>query len=213
MALEKDYLESLGLEIAKRKYYNAARVESVIEDLDRRIASLEGKNSSLGAENTALEKKGAALEGKNAALEEENAALRARAEALACGRVEIGDAILSARTIAQQLVAEAREQADAILAEARERAERLLSDAEDEARERTAVCEEREQRTVRAAQDAYLQLRGQCLDAVKLLDGEWQRFLCSLGGDAAEETLPADVADKLGAIAQSLEQIGAEEEA
>ena len=92
MALGKEYFESLGLEIAKRKYYNAAKVESVIEDFSRRAAVLEGEK--------------AALEKGRAALESENAALRTRAEALSCGREEIGDAILSAKVISQQLLAD-----------------------------------------------------------------------------------------------------------
>ena len=185
MSSGKEYLESLGLEIAKRKYYNAAKVESVIADFSRRIA----------------------------ALEEENASLRTRAEALACGRVEIGDAILSAKTISQQIIAEAREQADAILAGARAEAERIALETEENTRAMTAACEAREQRTVRAAQDSYLQLREQCLDAVRMLDGEWQRFLCSFGGDAPEDgtDLPDDLPDKLGVIAQSLREIDADE--
>ena len=185
MATGKEYLESLGLEIAKRKYYNAAKVESVIGDFSRRIA----------------------------ALEEENASLRARAEALACGRVEIGDAILSAKTISQQIIAEAREQADAILAEARAEADRLAGESEESSRALKAACEEREQRTVRAAQDCYLQLREQCLSAVRLLDEEWQRFLCSFDDEAPEkEALPDDLSERLGAIAQSLDALGAEED-
>ncbi len=184
MALGKEYLESLGLEIAKRKYYNAAKVESVIEDFKRRSAALEG----------------------------ENASLRERVEALSCGREEIGEAILSAKTIARQLIAEAQEQADALLAEARDKAEAIVSEAEEKSRELTAACEEREQKTIRGAQDCYLQLRERCLGAVTLLDGEWQRFLCSLGDEPPkEEALPGDLEEKLGAIARSLDEIGADE--
>ena len=169
----KEYFESLGLEIAKRKYYNAAKVESVIGEFSRRAA----------------------------ALEEENASLRKRVEALACGREEIGEAILSAKTISQQLIAEAKEQAETILADARAEAGRL-----------TAEAEEREQRTIRAAQESYLQLRGQCQSAVKLLDGEWQRFLCSFGDElpAKEEALPGDFADRLGALAACLAEMDEE---
>ena len=169
----KEYFESLGLEIAKRKYYNAAKVESVIGEFSRRAA----------------------------ALEEENASLRKRVEALACGREEIGEAILSAKTISQQLIAEAKEQAETILADARAEAGRLAAEAE-----------EREQRTIRAAQESYLQLRGQCQRAVKLLDGEWQRFLCSFGDElpAKEEALPGDFADRLGALAACLAEMDEE---
>ena len=181
MVSGKEYLESLGLEIAKRKYYNAAKVESVIGDFSRRIA----------------------------ALEEENSSLRARAESLACGRVEIGDAILSAKTISQQIIAEAREQADAILAEARAEAERIAEETQENARAATAACEAREQRTIRAVEDCYLQLREQCLDAVRMLDGEWQRFLCAFGEDAPEkeEALPEDLSERLGELAAGLAEL------
>ncbi len=186
MPTGKEYFESLGLEIAKRKYYNAAKVESVIGDFSRRAA----------------------------ALEEENASLRKRVEALACGREEIGEAILSAKTISQQLIAEAREQAESILADARAEAGRLTAEAAERARALTAAAEEREQKTIRAAQESYLQLRGQCQEAVRLLDGEWQRFLCSFGDDLPEkkEALPGDLADRLGALAACLSEIDAEDE-
>ncbi len=210
MAQGKELLESLGLEIAKRKYYNAAKVESVIEDFSRRSDLLEGENTALKGENTAL--KG------------ENLTLRERVEALACGREEIGDAILSAKVISQQLIAEAKEQAEAILAEAREQAERLVAEAEEKAgrlsteaeekaRALTAECAEREQRAVQAAEESYLHMREKSLDAVRLIDSEWQRFLCALGDDGPKkEPLPADLADKLGEIAQSLGEIEAEDE-
>ena len=180
----KEYFESLGLEIAKRKYYNAAKVESVIGEFSRRAA----------------------------ALEEENASLRKRVEALACGREEIGEAILSAKTISQQLIAEAKEQAETILADARAEAGRLTAEAEERSRALAAAAEEREQRTIRAALESYLQLRGQCQSAVKLLDGEWQRFLCSFGDElpAKEEALPGDFADRLGALAACLAEMDEE---
>ena len=184
MPTGKEYFESLGLEIAKRKYYNAAKVESVIGDFSRRAA----------------------------ALEEENASLRKRVEALACGREEIGEAILSAKTISQQLITEAKEQAETILADARAEAGRLTAEAEERSRALAAAAEEREQRTIRAAQESYLQLRGQCQSAVKLLDGEWQRFLCSFGDElpAKEEALPGDFADRLGALAACLAEMDEE---
>ena len=205
MAPDKDFLASLGLEIAKKKYYNAAKVESVVEELHSRAA----------------------------ALEEQNAALRARVEDMSYGKEEIGDAILSAKAIAQQLLAEAREEADALTAAAREKAEGLLAEAREEAEkqlsgvreeavrlkaeseERLSVCESREQEAIRRVEDIYLQLRGQYESALRTLDGEWQRFLCSLGDERAKKTeppLPEDLAEKLGEIAQSLEEIGEEEE-
>ncbi len=197
MPLEKEYLESLGLEIAKKKYYNAAKVESVIETFSRRSAELES----------------------------ENALLRERAEALDSGREEIGDAILSAKVVARQLIAEAKEQAEALLSDAKREAEETLSAAKEESERLVAEAKEkaealfedgetREQKTIRGAQDAYLHLREQCLDAVKMLDGEWQRFLCSFSDESdAQSRLPDEFSDKLGELAECLSEIEEDTEA
>ena len=187
MALSREYLESLGLEIAKRKYYNAARVESVIEELSRR----------------------------SAALEEENVSLRKRIDSMSYSREEICEAILSAKTIAQHLVAEAREEADGILAGAREEAARTLAEAEERHRVLFAECDGLEQKTIRNMENCYLQIREQGLSSVKLLDEEWRRFLCSFGEGAAQKAdpaLPEDLAERLGAIAESFSELRAEDE-
>lgn len=186
MASGKEYLEFLGLEIARRKFYIAEKVEKVVEDLCRRTEALEAENSEL----------------------------RARAEALACGREEIGEAILSAKTISQQLIAEAREQAETMLEEARKKAECLVAEAEERTSELSAACESREQKTIRAVEDCYLRMREECLGTAKILDSEWQRFLCSFGEEApkGEQELPGDLSERLGAIAQSLSEIDADNE-
>ncbi len=182
MALDKEYLESLGLEIAKKKYYNAAKVESVIEELHRRSAQLI----------------------------DENAALQERLGSLSYGREEIGDAILSAKTIAQHLLAEAQEKADRLLAEAREQADRLAAEAEEKRQRVFDACAAREQEAVERVRNCYVQLRELHLSSVEQLDGDWQRFLCSLGDGEEDAALPDDLDEKLGAIAAGLDAIDGE---
>lgn len=215
MALDREYLASLGLEIAKRKYYNASKVEDVVESFCRREAEIRRERDAL-AEN--------------------NETLRSRLEALSFGREEIGDAILSAKTISQQLIGDAREKADAlmaesvdgadklisaaqekaerIVAEARERAEALVAEAEAKRDAILAESEGREQNAVASVESVYLRMRAQALDAVRTLDGEWQRFLCSLGEDetAKPGALPDDLPEKLGEIAESLSALDDEAE-
>ena len=212
MALDRNYLSSLGLEIAKKKYYNAAKVEDVLESFQLDAARLAQENSALGRENSDL---------------------RAKLDSLSYGREEIGDAILSAKTIAQQLIADAQQRAEAltaesienadtlitaaqekaerIVAEARERATALVSDAEAQ---RDAILAEREKREHDAAESAsrlYQQLRARADDNVKLLDRAWQEFLCALGDEdaAAPEALPEGLSEKLGALAESLSSLDA----
>lgn len=202
MALDRNYLESLGLEIAKKKYYNAARVETVIEDFNRRTD----------------------------ALEEENRALRARADAMTFGREEIGDAILSAKTIAQHLIAEAQEESARILREANEKAAQLISEAERQRKAILSDCDGREHQAFLKVQNCYEHLREQHVSSLRQLDDEWQRFLCSLSEEAqrgpadlsepAEESAPAgegeslpdDIAQKVSAIADELKSLADEQE-
>lgn len=196
MALEKTYLESLGLEIAKKKYYNATRVEGVIEDFSRRTA----------------------------ALEEENRALRERVDNMTFGREEIGDAILSAKTIAQHLIAEAQEESDRILRETKAEAARLIKEAEQKRDAILSDCDGREHEAFLKVQNCYEHLRAQHLDALRELDDEWQRFLCSLseetqrapgesaGERKADAALPDDLAEKVSAIADELLSLSDEQE-
>ena len=213
MALDRNYLSSLGLEIAKRKYYNAARVEDVLESFQRNTARLAQENS---------------------ALSQDNRDLRARLESLSYGREEIGDAILSAKTIAQQLIADAKQRADALTAEsvdnadalitaaqekaeqivssARERAEALVADAEARRDAILAESEKRDHDALESVQGVYQKLRAQALDNIKLLDREWQGFLCSLGDEeAAPAALPEDLSEKLGELADSLSALNDED--
>ena len=207
MALDRNYLSSLGLEIAKRKYYNAAKVEEVLESFQLNAAHLAQENSALSRDNREL---------------------RARLESLSFGREEIGDAILSAKTIAQQLIADAQQRADAltaesvdsadalitaaqekaeqIVAEARERAEALVADAEARRDAILAESEKRDHDALQSVQGVYQKLRAQALENVKLLDCEWQGFLCSLGDEEnePEAALPEDLSEKLGELADSL---------
>jgi cell division septum initiation protein DivIVA len=169
-------------------------------------------------------------DGVTDALEEENRALRARADAMTFGREEIGDAILSAKTIAQHLIAEAQEESARILREANEKAAQLISEAE---RQREAIlsdCDGREHRAFLKVQNCYEHLREQHVSSLRQLDDEWQRFLCSLSEEAqrgpadlsepAEESAPAgegeslpdDIAQKVSAIADELKSLADERE-
>ena len=196
MALDRNYLEALGLEIAKKKYYNAAKVEAVLEEFNRR----------------------------STALEEENRSLRARVDAVTFGREEIGDAILSAKTIAQQLIAEAQEESDRLLCEAKAEAERLVAEAQAQREMILADCDGRERKAFLRVQSCYEQLREQHLASLRQLDAEWQSFLCSLSDEAqspepepeaadeaAPQPLPGDIAQKVSEIAEELYSLGSDD--
>ena len=93
-------------------------------------------------------------------------------------KAEVGDILLSARTVSRQMVSQAREQSDEILQTARDRAEQIVQDAEEkaaaivrDAEERAAVmlAEAGEARNVMSAQmqDYVVQCVGDCFSRLR----------------------------------------------
>lgn len=94
MALDKAYFDGISIELVKKKYYNANKVNAVFEDIAAQAQALMEENESLRAQQ-------AALSGKTG---------------------EIGEALIAAQALSKQIVDRARDQADRLLRQARERA-------------------------------------------------------------------------------------------
>lgn len=114
MALDQEYFDSIQIDVVKKKYYNANKVNALLEDIQAQAQ----------------------------ALEQENQALRAQVGALRERKDEIGDTLLTAQAAARDIVARAKVQAGRILADAQRQREELLSGAADQ-QEYAAACVER----------------------------------------------------------------------
>ena len=97
MALDKEYFDAIHIEVVKRKYYNANKVEAVLADIRRQAEALTAENERL------RQQLGARREQKN----------------------ELSQAAISARDIYQRMINRAREQAEAILADAQRESEEI----------------------------------------------------------------------------------------
>ena len=101
MALDKEYFDAIHIDVVKKKYYNANKVEAVLQDIRQQAL----------------------------ALSEENALLQHQLSLLNGQKNEIGDALLSAKTISQQIIMDAQARAEEIVAEARAQSEEILAEA------------------------------------------------------------------------------------
>ncbi|MBQ6466070.1 MAG: DivIVA domain-containing protein [Oscillospiraceae bacterium] len=162
MALDQSYFDAIRIETVRKKYYNANKVEALLADIRRR-----------------------ALE-----LTEENERLRRELAQLTEQKTEIGDTLLSAKSIAQQMLQEAKAQADGI-----------VSAAEERARELRAAAAAEEEAAVRRTEACYRRMRERMMSCVDALNADWQDYLCSL--DDGEDA-PADLDEKVGAIAREM---------
>ena len=101
MALNREYFDSLNLEVVKKKYYNANKVEAILQDI-----------------RTQAE-----------ALRVENEGLKAQLEALNSQKAEIGSAVLSAQTVYKTTLSRAKLQAKDIIDEANAKRDAIIDGA------------------------------------------------------------------------------------
>lgn len=99
MALDKQFFESIDIDIVKKKYYNANKVQALLADIQTQAEALI-------AENTALRAKVDELQGK---------------------RDEISDTLSAARILSDKMVEKAQADADDIVRSAEASKEQLLS--------------------------------------------------------------------------------------
>lgn len=196
MALDKQFFDSINIELVKRKFYNANKVNSLLSDIQAQALLLS----------------------------EENIRLKAELESFRAQKAEISEAVLEAKKLsreilskaeseAAELLTKARSEAEETLTSARGQAEAMVSDAQERRDELVNERQRQQELTVEKVENCFARLRQQHLEAVDTLNRQWQDFLVSLyDGDedtqpALPQSLPEDISDKLGNIAQQLEDI------
>ena len=181
MALNNEYFDSINIEIAKKKYYNANKVEAVLADI--RTQAL--------------------------ALNQENEELKAQLNEMKDFKCDISDTFLSAKTISQSMIREAAEQAAALLEEAENQAAEILEKAKKQAAEIQDQCEstaKKQTELVKRSADRMEALFRQCAEE---LNEELESLRSEIGADKSE-AVPADLESKVGAIADRLFSISIE---
>ena len=103
MALDQSYFDAIGLEVVKKKYYNAGKVDALLEDIRRQALKMNGENEML----------------------------RRQLFSLIGQKTEIGETLLSAKAIAQQIIQDAEDQAAGIVARAEEQRRALIAEGEE----------------------------------------------------------------------------------
>lgn len=99
--LTKEYVESISFEIAKQKYYNANKVNSVFDELKSGAFELIDENAALKAELDALKK---------------------QLDEIEESREKVGNIMLNAEKSAEKIVSDAKTEAIKIIADAKNEA-------------------------------------------------------------------------------------------
>ena len=184
MALDAEYFDSIYIEVVKKKYYNADKVREVFADIRRQAEELSAENERLRGE-----------------LEEMNGR-----------RVELGDALLSAQTIYQDVVDRAKARAAEITDEAEQKAAGVLAAARQQRERILAEARLQQDSEVRKVESAFNRMKELHTASIEALNAQWRDFLCGLYPEsperepAPEQTPepPADLEEKVGAIADQV---------
>lgn len=178
MEPEMNCFDMSGIELVKKKYYNAAKVDELMAEAKSHY------EQSL----------------------RENAELKARLEELSAQKTQISDTLMSAQSIARQMVDDARVQAEetAKLAQiqaeetvkaAEKKAELILSGARSKKEAAEADVSEVQEYALRCVETCVDKLRQQHMDAIEMINAQWQDFLSGLilpeDGGCASQTAEA----------------------
>lgn len=170
MALDKAFFDSINIDVAKKKYYNVNKVEAVLQEIRTEAEALNG----------------------------ENARLRQEVERMNGEKRYVGDALISARELAQQIISEANAQADETVRCAKARADEIIRSAQEQRDRTMAESQEQENYAAQYVLNTFEHLKERQLEAVRQLNEDYQKFLCGLfpddeaEADAYEEPLPEE---------------------
>lgn len=164
-----------GVELVKKKYYNASKVMEVLN-------AARGEYEKLAAEN---------------------AQLKAQLEALSSQKSQISDTLMSAQSIANQIIEDAKTQADnsmrlahvqadETVRTAEKKAELILAGAKSKKDASDADVSEVQEYALKCVESCVEKLRAQHMEAIEYLNAQWQEFLGGLilPGDENGGALP-----------------------
>lgn len=207
MSLTKEFFDNIQIELVKRKYYNSNKVDALINDIRCRARVLMEENARLSAELDTYTSQKAQIA---------DAVMKAQllhTDIVEKANRQADDKAAQAEESAKLILSEANEQAKEIIDAARADAEKLLEEAQDKikyAEEMQLELDKLKQQQLEYAVDkmegCFSKLRQRHLEAIEALNLQWQEFLCGLYDEDAEAA-PADLSEKVDAIAKELGEL------
>lgn len=188
MAFDKAAFDSVRLEAVRGKFYRKTEVDALLKELS---AKAELQNAEDEIRRLKIDK----MEARLKELEAETD---------------------GAKQIAQTIIGDAKEEAERILADAEEEAKEILSRTEEKRETIVSDMMRQQEQAVGRVEEVFSALKEQQAESIETINRIWQDFLCGIGpeeeGTEQSGTVPADLQERVGAIADVLTKIGSDPE-
>jgi cell division septum initiation protein DivIVA len=192
MALDNDFFDSIHIDVVKKKYYNANKVNALLDDIQAQAQLLEAENRSL-----------------RASLGEVNEQ-----------KDDIGNTLLTAQATAKDIINKANKQAQEIVSNAEAQAKKLIDDAEAQRNSLLCNITDQQEYAVACVERTFERLKNQQLENVESINRMWQEFLCDLVTEDSKEVKKtpdestslrlSELEDRVKRIADELMEINGE---
>ncbi len=179
MALDQEYFDAIHIDVVKKKYYNANKVEAVFADIRQQAQ----------------------------ALQDENAELRRQLAEKGDPGAEITDAVYSAQSVYRAIIERANERAQAILEQAEQQRLAILDENQRQRDYSVQLVERCLQRVRDQQQNALGTLNAAWQEFLCGLYPEDEDAVSRRSREPVEtpaEEIPADLGEKVDAIAREL---------
>jgi len=161
--MDMNLFDLTAVELVKKKYYNAAKISELMDNVRDEYLKLSRENEEL----------------------------KAQLDSLSAQKSQISDTLMSAQSIARQLIDDAKTQAEetARLAQtqaeetvkaAEKKAELILAGARTKKEAADADVSEVQEYALRCVENCVDKLRAQHMEAIEYLNAQWQDFLSGL---------------------------------
>ena len=175
-----------------REYFDAIHFDM----LKRKYYDAEKVNAILGD-----------IRAQAVAMYDENRSMKEQLSRIDESKHEIVDAVLSAKAACREILENAKAEAAQIIADAEKKKEAIIEESV-----------RLQEYSITKVHDCYARIKEQHMASIDALNAEWQNFLCGLypqetvAEATVDDGVPADLSDKVSAIAKELFAIGNDDE-
>ena len=179
MPLDKAYFAGISPETIRGRFYRKTEIDAILKEIAARVELQSSENELLSMK-------------------------------LARAQSSLSELNEGVNDVAQTIISDAKAEAESIIAGAKSEAEELVEEAREKSRAIIDATMRQQELAAAKIEESYSAMKAQHEECIGSIRAAWQEFLIGLDTEEDElpdEEVPADLSEKVGAIADVLKDI------